>query len=109
MAQCPVHDDSKASLSISVGRDGKPLVHCHAGCAQEAVVAKLKDLGAWPEKPSRKRGSLGDIIATYDYVDEDGKLVFQVTRHTPKDFRQRRRARAGDDPANVRDGWVWSI
>ena len=33
---------------------------------------------------------LGRIIAEYDYSDETGELLFQVTRHEPKDFRQRR-------------------
>src|SRR5262245_37567432 len=32
---------------------------------------------------------MGKIIATYDYEDESGKLLFQVVRHEPKDFRQR--------------------
>lgn len=32
----------------------------------------------------------GPIVATYPYVAMDGTLLFQVTRHAPKDFRQRR-------------------
>jgi len=35
MARYPAHDGG-----------GKVLVHCHAGCSQDAVVAVLKDLGA---------------------------------------------------------------
>src|SRR6185369_15367502 len=31
----------------------------------------------------------GAIKATYDYVDEGDKLLFQVVRQEPKDFRQR--------------------
>jgi AAA domain/CHC2 zinc finger len=34
--------------------------------------------------------TLGPIVARYDYVDETGALLFQVTRHEPKDFRQRK-------------------
>lgn len=30
------------------------------------------------------------IVATYDYTDEAGELLFQVLRLVPKDFRQRR-------------------
>ena len=30
------------------------------------------------------------ILATYDYRDENGKLLYQVVRHASKDFRQRR-------------------
>jgi hypothetical protein len=36
-ANCPAHDDTRASLSISEGNDGRVLVKCHAGCDTEAV------------------------------------------------------------------------
>ncbi len=51
----------------------------------------------------------GKIVAADDYVDERGDLIFQVVRFDPKDFRQRRRARPGDDPKKVREGWVWGV
>lgn len=48
------------------------------------------------EKGARNRNApLGRIIKTYDYVDEMGELLFQVTRHEPKDFRQRRKGPDG--------------
>ncbi len=37
-----------------------------------------------------KRSPLGRIVQSYSYADEAGELLFQVTRHEPKDFRQRR-------------------
>ncbi len=40
-ASCPAHDDRRASLSIGQGEDGRVLLHCHAGCAAEAVLARL--------------------------------------------------------------------
>jgi len=43
------------------------------------------------------------VIATYDYVDEHGELLFQVCRFEPKTFRQRR-----PDPSSP-DGWSWSV
>ena len=43
-ARCPAHDDRHPSLSITE-RDGKLLVHCHAGCSQEAVWDSLKHMG----------------------------------------------------------------
>lgn len=49
------------------------------------------------------------IVATYDYVDEAGELVFQVCRFEPKTFRQRRKPMPGDEPGKIRDGWVWSV
>jgi Protein of unknown function (DUF3987) len=39
-------------------------------------------------------------VASYDYVDEQGGLVFQVVRYEPKAFRQRR-------PEN--GGWTWNV
>ena len=40
MARCPAHADGTASLSIAE-RDGKLLVHCHAGCSAESIVEAL--------------------------------------------------------------------
>jgi hypothetical protein len=41
VALCPAHEDRAVSLSIGVGDDGCTLLHCHAGCSTEAVVASL--------------------------------------------------------------------
>ena len=41
------------------------------------------------------------IVATYDYRDERGRLVYQVVRKEPKTFRQRRPDGAG--------GWLWDL
>ena len=41
------------------------------------------------------------IIATYDYNDESGELLYQVVRYEPKDFRQRR--------PNGKGGWIWNL
>jgi putative DNA primase/helicase len=46
-ARCPAHRDRNPSLSVSDGPDGRLLVHCHAGCSQEAVIAALRVLGLW--------------------------------------------------------------
>ncbi|MCB2080988.1 MAG: toprim domain-containing protein [Novosphingobium sp.] len=47
MARCPAHDDSRPSLSISMGKNSKVLVHCHAGCDQRDVIAALSERGLW--------------------------------------------------------------
>src|SRR6516225_4540761 len=44
IAKCPAHEDREPSLSISE-KDGVVLLHCHAGCSQEAVLAALEQLG----------------------------------------------------------------
>jgi hypothetical protein len=41
------------------------------------------------------------IAATYDYVDESGKLLYQVVRFEPKDFRQR--------CPDGQGGWIWNL
>ncbi len=47
-------------------------------------------------------GTAADIIATYDYRDEAGKLLFQVVRKVPKQFLQRR-----PSPSNP-DVFIWN-
>lgn len=93
-ALCPGHDDNKRSLSIQEGEDGRVLVKCHAGCKTDhlldVVGLTTKDL-----MPGAER-----IVATYDYRNESGELLFQVLRYLPKDFRQRR--------PNSEGGWIYS-
>jgi len=102
MARCPAHDDRNPSLSISEV-NGKILLKCQAGCETRAVVAALglsmSDLFAEP-KPNGN-GAGRRIVATYDYTDEAGKLLFQVVRYDPKDFRQRR--------PDGKGGWIWNL
>ena len=116
--KCPAHEDRHNSLSLHE-RDGKLLWKCHAGCDQKAVMNELiaRKLIAGrvsPYNPTRAQGhtrktetakknnvvSLGKIVATYDYMDVTGKLLFQVVRFDPKTFRQRRPNGAG---------WDWGL
>jgi len=46
MARCPAHADRTPSLALRDGHTGV-LVHCHAGCSQEAVIAALRGRGLW--------------------------------------------------------------
>ncbi|MGA3268092.1 MAG: AAA family ATPase [Verrucomicrobiota bacterium] len=100
-AKCPAHDDRTPSLSVSEGPDGRTLLHCHGGCNPEAVCAAVgiteADLFLTKNGSEQKR-----IVATYPYHDASGKLLFEVVRFDPKDFRQRR-----PDPTAL-DGWTWS-
>ena len=100
---CPAHDDTQASLSITPDdANQKILLHCHAGCSVNQIVAamglEIRDL--FYSKNGNSRKSQKEIVATYDYIDESGKFLFQVVRYNPKDFRQRRR-----------DGntWKWNM
>jgi P4 family phage/plasmid primase-like protien len=85
-ALCPAHDDHKRSLSVDVGDDGTVLVHCHAGCEFESIAQAL-GLQKREFFPPR---SFKDPIATYTYVDSEGRPRYQVLRYAPKQFKQRR-------------------
>lgn len=103
-ARCPAHDDQRNSLSVGIGDDGRLLVKCHAGCETADVVraagCTMADL--FPAAHNRRNdgSARGRIVTTYDYRDERGKLLFQVCRMEPKDFRQRKPDGNG--------GWVWN-
>jgi putative DNA primase/helicase len=98
VALCPAHEDRNPSLSIHE-RDGKILLHCHAGCSTEAVCAALgidvRELFLDIENRRLR------IIAEYPYTDKNGGLLFQVVRFEPKGFRQRRPDGNG--------GWTWNL
>lgn len=49
MARCPAHPDRRPSMSIAQ-RGDSILIHCFAGCPQEAVIDALKARGLWPER-----------------------------------------------------------
>src|SRR5437667_12620177 len=87
-AKCPAHEDHRASLSIGTGTDGRWLLKCHAGCTLGAILAAvgLKKRALFPETTTKTK----TIVETYDYHDEAGKLLYQVVRYEPKDFKQRR-------------------
>lgn len=56
-ARCPAHEDKGPSLSLREGDDGRVLLHCHAGCSTDAVVAAMgltmADLFPASDKPRR--------------------------------------------------------
>lgn len=64
----------------------------------------------WDDEPERQdqASKQKKIVKTYDYVDRDDKLVFQVCRTEPKGFLQRRKSRPDDKPGDIKSGgWVW--
>ncbi len=61
----------------------------------DVAVKDRTDDGTWTPA--------GQAVDVYDYVDEDGVLLFQVTRTADKQFRQRR-----PDPS-TKSGWTWRL
>ena len=91
------------------------LLKCFAGCGNADVVRAMNltlgDLFAGdrtaPRVSSFRQCTATSatekprIVATYDYQDEHGTLVYQVLRYSPKTFRQRRPDGSG--------GWIWNM
>lgn len=102
MTRCPAHKDTRPSLSIREGDDGRVLIFCFGGCQSESVLAAVGltfgDL--YENGPAASR--LGEPVALYDYYGSSGALLYQVVRYSPKEFRQRRRG-----PNGV--GWIWDL
>jgi putative DNA primase/helicase len=91
LARCPgpnhQRGDSRPSLSILPISDSSVFLHCFCGCRLPDIVraAGLPRKDRAPMQQVKRR-----VVATYDYRDETGKLIFQVQRTDPKGFWQRR-------------------
>lgn len=108
-ARCPAHEDDRASLSVAAGDTQPVLLKCFAGCERDDI---LKAIGlSWadickPRDSQQLKGvwtPRGDAVAVYDYVDEQGELLYQVCRTADKEF-----------PVRVPDrsrksGYRWSL
>ena len=114
---CPFHDDSKPSFSVNLNNG---VFNCF-GCSEKGSVfdflmkrdkidfktsmsnlAKIAGIKI-PQnrKPLTKKSS--KPLATYNYKDENGNLLFQVCRFDPKAFKQRR-------PNPKKKGsWIWNM
>lgn len=119
--RCPLqrnHEHGDRDPSFSIFRDGnRTAAKCHkpaCGLAGSPVTVAAAVWGVELPEAARRLadaiglvtrrdggGPLGEIVATYDYADEDGTVLFQVVRLTPKTFRQRRPDGAG--------GWIWDL
>src|SRR5262245_35633657 len=71
---------------------------------RETGLSENSDCWAWLEQHGYEANGYNHnrrrIEATYDYTDENRKLLFQVVRYEPKAFSQRKPNGKGD--------WVWS-
>lgn len=78
--------------------DGFALVQKVRGCDFPGALQLVADaVGYHPGNGNTPR----KIVATYDYTDASGTILFQAMRYVPKDFRQRRPDGHG--------GWIWNL
>ena len=119
---CAAHDDKDPSLSVADGDNGDVVVHCHAGCPQEAVIAALNRVGITltSTRASGDPDATGNIAAlltrgwklveTYPFTDEMGNVLYENVRlhlydgcgkRVSKTFRQRR--------PDTSDGWIENL
>jgi len=95
-ACCPAHEDRNPSLSITDGRDGRLLIHCHAGCEQLAVIEKLRGLGLWRDRRAAEDPPLSE-------ADRDRERQRDQARE------ERARRRAGFIDGLWRRTWVDAV
>jgi len=95
-ALCPAHEDVNPSLQIDVEGD-RILAHCHAGCTFDLIVLKTGTKSSDWRIPDKTE------VAWYNYVDEQGNLLYQKVRYEPKDFRIRKPSGNADKP------WTWFL
>ena len=117
---CPIHKGTRDSFAVdptsgrwfcfsTCGRGGDVLALEQELFTPDFKAAKTEvfRIVGRPESPNgssangRRGSARGRIAATYDYTDEDGRLLYQAVRMDPKDFRQRQ--------PDGKGGWVWNI
>jgi len=130
-ARCPCRaDDNSPSLAVGI-RDDKIVFHCFRGggaCTAEQICevikVEMKDLfpdeGQTPPPSMRKYAAIAQNegskhpnltesrlteVATYDYEDAAGRLLFQKIRYVDEDGRKTFRQRRPDGSG----GWVYSL
>ena len=118
---CPVHGGKRDSFAVDP-KTGRAF--CHSKCSEgwdvlgleqvlksgdfRAAKAEVFRIIGRVEEPTSKPKS--QIVATYDYTDLSGELLYQVVRWEPKGFSQRR-----PDPDNGYENntwvekWIWNL
>lgn len=79
-SRCPAHEDTNPSLSVSQAsmvEGGGVVLHCHAGCTADSIVAALGlTMADLFDRPSGR--SQAQEVVRYPYTDEQGKLLFTL-------------------------------
>ncbi len=98
------------SIAVEIAGDKRGTWYDHEHQIGGGVIdlinykAGLTEYEAW----QWLRGEVGapteerrEIVATYDYLNAEGQLSYQVVRYAPKTFKQRR--------PDGKGGWTWNI
>lgn len=139
VALCPSHEDRNHSLKVDVGKDGRALATCFAGCSFQQIVSAVgltmadtfmdrpPTRGALALSPSTKPAPrptpapaapkvdkdvrrAWPVVATYDYVDADGQFVFQVVRkEDPNPPKGQKPAKDFFQRQKGANGWVYGL
>ncbi len=111
-ARCPCrNDDENPSLSIKEDEgNGNILLTCHRGtpCNAKQICESvgLPMSSLFPPKKQEKKDNL-TLVATYDYLAEDGTLLFQKLRYVDEDGKKRFYQRKRDPKA--KGGWDYKL
>ncbi len=113
-AICPFHDDSDPSLSVNNKTGQYHCFGCDASGDAFSFYGELKGISSFDGQVrgiaadfnimgsnGKKKSGPGRIVKTYDYMNEEGAILYQAVRMEPKDFRQRQPDGNG--------GWTWSV
>lgn len=104
---CPFHKDGSPSFRVNTEKGTWFCDPCGFGGSVIDLVMKLDGIGV--KEAMEKLG--GEVavskpinsppIATYEYQDANGKMLYQALRYEPKTFRQRRPDGEGK--------WIWNM
>lgn len=113
LCNSPLREDKHPSFSINLGSGAwQDFATGDKGNIYEFIKRKenvdfltakkiLLDRFNAQSTPQDEQKSIKTIVETYDYHDEQGKLLYQSVRFEPKSFQQRRPDGAG--------GWIWNL
>lgn len=94
---CIAHEEQNPSASWNPKKGVWHCMKCGAGGSSRDLAERL---GIHVETP-KERAEKGVIVATYDYRDEAGRLLYQHVRKNPKAFSWRRPDGQGN--------WIWNL
>jgi RecA-family ATPase len=126
LAPGPGHNATDRSLSVKIDPTAPDGFVVHSFARDDPIqcrdyVREKAGLQAWQPNGGRKRVTdtdidnalravfqaqatskkFGPVVTRYDYRDENGVLLYQVQRHQPKSFSQRK--------PNSNGGWVYQL